>query len=128
MWSPSFCMLPSSKLPTPNAILNRNERLNEAQMAQLSISYYKTNQMQESNLVLRQIQMLPAEMNENGNYYSAVIFAARNQPDSCFSSLEKSIEKPEPAFKLFKIDPAFSSLRNNPAYQKLYKQYGFDRY
>ncbi|MGZ8525331.1 MAG: adenylate/guanylate cyclase domain-containing protein [Chitinophagaceae bacterium] len=111
-----------------NAILNRNEILNEARMAQLGIAYYKTRRMQESNSVLRQLQMLPAESNENGNYYTAVIFAARNQHDSCFYWLEKSIEKPEPAFKLFKIDPAFSSLKKNPAWQKLYKQYGFDKY
>ncbi len=111
-----------------NAILNRNERLHEGQMAQLSISYYKTGQTQQSNSVLKQLQMIPAESNDNGNYYTAVVFAARNQPDSCFSWLEKSIEKPEPAFKLFKIDPAFSSLKKYPAYQQLYKQYGFDKY
>ncbi|MGK2864948.1 MAG: adenylate/guanylate cyclase domain-containing protein [Chitinophagaceae bacterium] len=111
-----------------NSILEKNQLINEAGMAQLGIAYYKTNRMQKSDSVLRQLQTLPIEKNKNGNYYTAVIYAARNQPDSCFAWLKKSIDKPEPAFKLLKIDPAFSLLRNNPAYQKLYNQYGFNKY
>ena len=111
-----------------DSILQKKEKLYELQMAMLSISYYKTGSIAKSNFVLQQLQMLPSAMNENGNYFAAVIFAARNQLDSCFARLEASITKPEPAFKLLKIDPGFRFLKNNPAYQKLYIQYGFDMY
>lgn len=111
-----------------NSILKTNTRLTESQLAQLSISYYKTNQEKEGNLVLKQLKMIPAEINQSGNYFTAIVYAALNQPDSCFAYLEKSIEKPEIAFQQFKIDPAFRNLRANRRYQKLYSEYGFDKY
>ncbi len=111
-----------------NSILEKKEPLSEGMMAQLAIAYEHTNQVQKSNVLLKQLQMLPAPVNGDGNYYTAVIFASRNQPDSCFSWLQKSIEKLEPAFKFLKIDPAFKPFQHYPAYKKLYRQYGFDKY
>ncbi|MBL7870659.1 MAG: hypothetical protein JNM78_03535 [Cyclobacteriaceae bacterium] len=110
-----------------NLILNTNEELNETLLAQLCIAFYKTNKMKESNSILKYLQKFPNEKNDS-NYYSAVIYASRNQYDSCILWLQKSIEKPENSFKLFKIDPAFDSLKGAPAYGKLYQQYGFDKY
>lgn len=110
-----------------NLILDKNENLNEALMAQLSFAYYKTNKMKESNSLLKNLQKVPDEKNDS-NYYTAVIYASRNQYDSCILWLQKSIEKPENSFKLFKIDPAFDSFKGTPAYVKLYQQYGFDKY
>ncbi len=118
----------SEVIASCNSILEKKEPLNEGMMAQLAIAYDKTNQVQKSNALLKQLQMLPAPVNGDGNYYTAVIFASRNQPDSCFSWLEKSIEKLEPAFKFLKIDPAFKPFQHYPAYKKLYRQYGFDNY
>jgi adenylate cyclase len=111
-----------------DSVLSNGEKLNSNQMAQLSISYFKTKKMRESNLILRQLHTLPEGTDENSNFYTAIIFATKNQPDSCFYWLEKSIAKPEPAFVFLKIDPAFNNIKNYAAYQKLYKQYGFDRY
>jgi hypothetical protein len=111
-----------------DSLLHNNVKLNEAQMAQLSIAYYKTNRVQESNLTLHQLTELYPGKNESPDYCAAVIWASRNQPDSCFSRLEKAINKPEPLFRLFKIDPAFAALRKRPEYQKLYAAYGFDKY
>ena len=110
-----------------NLLLDNNENLNEDLMAQFCIAFYKTNKIKESNSILKELQKSSDKQNDS-NYYTAVIYASRNQYDSCILQLQKSIEKPEKAFHLFKIDPAFNSLKGTPAYEKLYKQYGFDKY
>ncbi len=110
-----------------NLILSKNENLNEDLMAQLSIAFYKTDRLKESNSILKELQKSANKQNDS-NYNNAVIYASRNQYDSCILWLEKSIEKPEAAFHLFKIDPAFKSLKGTPGYEKLYQQYGFDNY
>ena len=111
-----------------DSLLNNQVKLNEAQMTQLSIAYYKTNRIRESNSVLNELTTLYTGKNESPDFCAAVIWASRNQPDSCFARLEKAILKPEPLFRLFKIEPAFVALRKLPEYQKLYTAYGFDKY
>lgn len=111
-----------------DSMMNQHIKLLEPQMAQWSIAYYKTNHIREGNSLFHQLDTLFLGKSDSPNYHCAVIWAYRNQPDSCFSRLEKAIMKPEPYCRLLKIDPAFATLRKRPEYQKLYTAFGFDKY
>jgi len=111
-----------------DSILKRDEQLEVSLMSQLSISYFRLNRNQDGNKILGQLEQLSEGKGDNANFNTAVVFAARNQPDSCIYWLSRSFERLEIGLRLLKIEPFFSYLKNEPGYKKIYKAYGFDNY
>lgn len=106
----------------------KGEKLGNEQMTFLCIAYLKSGYKKKSDDIFLHLKNLSIETNSNGNYFAAMVFAARNEKDSCFARLEKSLDKLEFEFIHFKIDPVFQPLSSDPRYKELYTQYGFDRY
>ena len=112
-----------------NARISKNaSSVSEYLLSLLCISYLKEGNRAESDKVLRQLQEMRSSPNSSVDYNLARIYAQGQMTDSCFTSLERSFLKREPALILLKIDPLFDHLKKDPRYQKLYHQYGFDRY
>ncbi len=111
-----------------DSILRREEKPDPALLAKLSIAYFKTNRLPESNTILAQLKSEPTQSIEGACYHTAEVYASRNEPDSCFSWLNKSYNRLEMQLRSLKIDPVFDPLRNHPGFQLIYQKYGFDRY
>lgn len=111
-----------------DSIREKEGELNDLLLALESISLYKLNRVAEGQRVLKQLQgqsFIPAQ---SPDYYTALVFAARSQPDSSFSWLSRSLEKLEPGLRFFKIEPIFKAFEDMPAYRNFYQAYGFDNY
>lgn len=113
---------------TKAILLENPSRAYDNLLSYLSISYFKKGNLSESNKIVQQLKEKAQNQNSSINYSVARIYSQYNMKDSCFLSLEKSFNKREPDFKLFKIDPLFAHLRQDPRYLQLYQRYGFDRY
>ncbi|MBZ5859597.1 adenylate/guanylate cyclase domain-containing protein [Flavihumibacter profundi] len=100
----------------------------ESLLSLLCIAYFKKGNLAESNNILRQLKEKPADKNSSINFCLARIYAQYQMKDSCFLSLEKSLNSHEGMFTLFKIDPLLELIRQDQRYLQLYHRYGFDRY
>jgi TolB-like protein len=94
----------------------------------LCIAYFKKDNLTESKNVIKQLREKPRDKNSSIDFCLARIYAQYQMKDSCFLSLEKSLNNREMMFKLLKIDPLFELIRQDYRYRQLYHRYGFDRY
>jgi len=94
----------------------------------LCIAYLKKGNSLESKNILKLLKEKKPDDNSSINYCLARIYAQYQMKDSCFQSLEKSLNMHEGMFKLLKIDPVFDMIRPDNRYLQLYRRYGFDRY
>jgi len=102
--------------------------VSEALLSFLCIAYLKNGNSPESKNILKLLIEKKADDKSSINYCLARIYAQYQMKDSCFQSLEKSLNMHEGMFKLFKIDPVFDVIRQDKRYLQLYRRYGFDRY
>jgi len=111
-----------------DSLEKKNSALTDSDLSYNSIAYYALHQEQKGEQYAQQLIKKQKDINHEACYNVARVFAFRNQVDSCFSYLSKSLQKREMNFNHFKIDPAFKHLHKDPRYQALFSAYGFDKY
>jgi tetratricopeptide (TPR) repeat protein len=94
----------------------------------LSRSYFKLNRKSESEMILKKLKKMASDSIPNASYESALVYALRNEPDSCFYYLTMAAKRNDPNFVFLKIDLTMQALRSDPRYKALYHQGGFDKY
>lgn len=101
--------------------------LSDAILSYWSMASSAVGQSSQSNQLLTRLKN-----NQNSgvdhHYRIARVLAFRKEIDSCFVHLNKSFANREPYFNHFQIDTSFKDLRDDPRYQKLFSEYGFDKY
>lgn len=103
------------------ANLNQKGEPKFAWLSLVSTSYLRTNQPEQAEITLRQLEEL-ASTDTKALYSSAMNYAELNRIDEAITALEKSFEMREERMAWINVEPRFANLRTDERFRELVKK------
>jgi len=95
----------------------------------LAFAYYKTNQMQQAQVIIDQlIEQFNITSAMSPDFYIGWYYSGIGEVDSAFYWLEKAYNNRSQEFPWLKVDPAFNNLKEYERYWDLYERTGHKAY
>lgn len=103
------------------ANLNQKGEPKFAWLSLISTSYLRTNQPEQAEISLRQLEEL-AQNDTKALYSSAMNYAELNRVDEAITALQKSFEMREERMAWINVEPRFANLRTDERFRDLVKK------
>jgi len=104
------------------------QSLRDNELSLLARAFFHLNRLKDSDTILKQLKTNVNSEAGDARFHTALVYAARNEIDSCFIYLQKASQRRDESLKTLKIEPALQEVRKDPRYIKLYQDNGFDKY
>ena len=111
-----------------DSLAESGNSLGANELSLLARSYLKLNRLPDSDQAFKQLKAMVADRSKDACFPTALVYADRQERDSCFAYLDIASQRREKIFITLKIEPALQQLRKDPRYIKLYQENGFDKY
>ncbi len=104
-----------------NANLEKQGEPKFAWLSLVSSSYRRTNQIEQAEITLRQLEEL-AQSDSKAVYSTAMNYAELNRIDEAIAALQKSLEMREERMAWINVEPRFTNLRTDERFRDLVKK------